>query len=105
MLDFTVTNILSFVVGLALLVGVFRLAGVYANSVGRPVLMGRMLSRHGASLDKVSSDGLDEEFANRARVCSFCQTYNECRCRLEAEDAPKYSDICPNATFIKRLAS
>lgn len=70
-------------------------------SLGRKVVVGEMMSRHGLEMRKsIAEQGLDEELVARARTCLECEDYNTCIERLRTTGKPNYQDICPNAAFI-----
>lgn len=91
--------------GVLLIAPVYFYKGLQSMRLGngRPVLIGKMMARHGLGLDRVIAGGLEDELAARARLCEQCADHATCMRRLRESKLPNYLDICPNARFIDGL--
>jgi hypothetical protein len=69
----------------------------------RPLLLGEMLGRLGASLPDAATGGLGYDYAFAVRRCVNCGEADTCRKWLETGKQVGYAEFCPNAGFIERL--
>jgi hypothetical protein len=69
----------------------------------RPLLLGLMLTRQGASIPDAATHGVGRDFALAVRRCISCGEADSCRKWLETGKQDGYAEFCPNAEFIERL--
>jgi len=90
----------AIVAGIALLLTLVLLRSVRR---GRPLALGRMLERQGASPGPVFSPVEARKLAEAARRCGNCPTEKACAEYLDAGRRADYSQFCPNAAYIEGL--
>jgi hypothetical protein len=86
--------------GIALLVALVLLRSVRTE---RPLALGRMLERQGASAGPVFSPAEARKLAEAARRCANCGTEKVCGEYLDSGKRADYSEFCPNAAYIEGL--
>jgi hypothetical protein len=69
----------------------------------RPLLLGLMLRRQGASLPDAAIAGMGGDYAIAVRRCVSCGETDSCRKWLETGKQRGYTEFCPNTEFIARL--
>jgi hypothetical protein len=69
----------------------------------RPLLLGQMLRRLGASLPDAATRGGGHDYAFAVRRCVNCGEADTCRKWLETGKRDGHAEFCPNAVFIERL--
>jgi len=70
---------------------------------GKSVLMGTLMEKLGIDFQQIGDQGLADELALRARICSRCPNHDECRERLRQGSVPEFRDICSNAAFLEEI--
>jgi hypothetical protein len=86
--------------GIALLLALVLLRSFRTE---RPLALGRMLERQGASTGPVFSPVEARKLAEAARRCGNCPTEEACAEYLDAGRRADYREFCPNAAYIEGL--
>ena len=69
----------------------------------RPLFLGQMLRRQGASIPAGVTQGVAYDYAIAVRRCVNCGAADTCGKWLETGKQDGYAEFCPNAEFIERL--
>jgi hypothetical protein len=69
----------------------------------RPLFLGLMLERQGASLPGAVTHAAGYDYARAVRRCVNCGVPDTCGKWLETGKRDGYAEFCPNAEFIERL--
>jgi hypothetical protein len=69
----------------------------------RPVLLHRMLARHGARFELVEHSSQLEQAGAAVRRCVVCREQERCLAWLDGGGNSGYEAFCPNAGLIARL--
>lgn len=86
--------------GIALLLALVFLRGFRRE---RPLALGRMLERQGASPGPVFSPVEARKLAEAARRCANCGAEQVCGAYLDSGRRADYGEFCPNAEYIEGL--
>jgi hypothetical protein len=88
------------VAGIATLLALVLMRAVRRD---RPLALGRMLERQGASPGPVYSPAEARKLAEAARRCANCGTEQACSEYLDSGKRADYSQFCPNADYIEGI--
>lgn len=69
----------------------------------RPLLMHRMLQRHGVTIAGAVDYATLDRACSAARRCVACRDLEECRAWLDQGKTEGYEAFCPNAGFVQAL--
>jgi len=68
-----------------------------------PVLLERMLRRHGDELARQALASGSAEFASAVRQCARCSEAARCHAWLAGDAREGYQAFCPNAGYVERM--